>query len=108
MFVILPLVPALPGAGGVYASRLLAVMGAQRVRWSTAQELACLSGIAPVMERSGQSTWIRWRYFCAKLMRQSFHECAGELVKHSFWARAIGLRLVPANGCAATLRLSTA
>ena len=79
---------SLPGAGEVYASRLLAVMGTQRDRWTTAAELACLSGIAPVMERSGQSVWIRWRYFCPKFMRQSFHEYAGESVKHSFWARA--------------------
>jgi len=83
-----PLFKSLPGAGAIYASRLLAVMGTQRDRWTTAQELACLSGIAPVMERSGQSTWIRWRYFCPKFMRQSFHEYAGESVKHSFWARA--------------------
>ncbi len=83
-----PLFQSLPGAGEVYASRLLAVMGTQRDRWGSAQELACFSGIAPVMERSGQSTWIRWRYFCPKFMRQSFHEYAGESVKHSFWARA--------------------
>jgi len=83
-----PLFQSLPGAGAVYASRLLAVMGTQRDRWTTAQELACLSGIAPVMERSGQSVWIRWRYFCPKFMRQSFHEYAGESVKHSFWAKA--------------------
>jgi len=83
-----PLFQSLPGAGDVYASRLLAVMGTKRDRWTTAQELACLAGIAPVMERSGQSTWIRWRYFCPKFMRQSFHEYAGESVKHSFWARA--------------------
>jgi transposase len=83
-----PLFQSLPGAGEVYASRLLAVMGTKRDRWSSAAELACLSGIAPVMERSGQSTWIRWRYFCPKFMRQSFHEYAGESVKHSFWARA--------------------
>ncbi len=83
-----PLFESLPGAGPVYASRLLAMMGTQRDRWTTAAELACLSGIAPVMERSGQSVWIRWRYFCPKFMRQSFHEYAGESVKHSFWARA--------------------
>jgi transposase len=83
-----PLFQSLPGAGEVYASRLLAVMGTQRDRWTTADELACLAGIAPVIERSGQSVWIRWRYFCPKFMRQSFHEYAGESVKHSFWARA--------------------
>ena len=83
-----PLFQSLPGAGEVYASRLLALMGTQRDRWTTADELACLSGIAPVLERSGQSVWIRWRYFCPKFMRQSFHEYAGESVTHSFWARA--------------------
>jgi transposase len=83
-----PLFQSLPGAGEVYPSRLLAMMGTQRDRWTTAAELACLSGIAPVLERSGQSVWIRWRYFCPKFMRQSFHEYAGESVKHSFWARA--------------------
>jgi transposase len=83
-----PLFQSLPGAGEVYASRLLAVLGTKRDRWTTAQELACLSGIAPVIERSGQSVWIRWRYFCPTFMRQSFHEYAGESVKHSFWARA--------------------
>jgi len=83
-----PLFQSLPGAGDVYASRLLAVRGTQRDRWASAAELACLSGIAPVMERRGQSVWIRWRYFCPKFMRQSFHGYAGESVKHSFWARA--------------------
>ena len=83
-----PLFQSLPGAGAVYSSRLLAMLGTQRDRWTTADELACLAGIAPVMERSGQSVWIRWRYFCPKFMRQSFHEYAGESVKHSFWARA--------------------
>lgn len=83
-----PLFQSLPGAGEVYASRLLAMLGTQRDRWPTADQLACFSGIAPVMERSGQSVWIRWRYFCPKFLRQSFHEYAGESVKHSFWARA--------------------
>ncbi len=82
-----PLFQSLPGAGEVYASRLLAMLGTQRDRCSSAAALACLSGIAPVMERSGQSVWIRWRYFCPKFMRQSFHESAGESGKHSFWAK---------------------
>jgi transposase len=79
---------SLPGAGQVYASRLTAALGSDRTRWQSAQELACLAGVAPVMERSGQSCWIRWRYFCPKFLRQTFHEYAGESVRHSFWARA--------------------
>jgi hypothetical protein len=50
--------------------------------------VARLSGIAPVIERSGQSCRVRWRYLCPKFLRQSFHEYAAESVKHSLWARA--------------------
>ena len=77
-----------PGAGPVYASRLLSAVGARRERWQTAEELLRLSGVAPVVERSGQSRWVRWRYFCPKFLRQSFVEYAGESVRHSQWARA--------------------
>ena len=79
---------SLPGAGPVYTSRLLAAMGSNRERWSSADELLCFSGVAPVIEPSGKSEWIRWRYFCPKFFRQSFIEYAGESIKHSFWARA--------------------
>lgn len=79
---------SLPGAGVVYASRLTAALGSDRRRWQSADELACLVGVAPVMERSGQSCWVRWRYFCPKFLRQTFHEYAGESIRHSFWARA--------------------
>lgn len=79
---------SLPGSGSVYSSRLLAAFGTDRERFASADEVARLSGVAPVIERSGQSCWIRWRYFCPKFLRQSFHEYAGESVKHSFWARA--------------------
>jgi len=79
---------SLPGAGSVYASRLLVALGGDRGRWESADEVARLSGIAPVMERSGGSCWVRWRYLCPKFLRQSFHEYAGESVRHSFWARA--------------------
>lgn len=79
---------SLPGAGTVYAARLTAAMGTVRDRWTTVDELLCFSGVAPVLERSGKSIWIRWRYFCPKFLRQSFHEYAGESVHHSFWAKA--------------------
>ena len=65
-----------------------AALGSDRARWRSADEVACLAGVAPVMERSGQSCWVRWRYFCPKFLRQSFDEYAGESVRHSFRARA--------------------
>lgn len=79
---------SLPGAGQVYASRLLTAMGSNRERWQSADELLRFSGVAPVIERSGKSSWARWRYFCPKFFRQSFVEYAGESVRHSAWARA--------------------
>jgi transposase len=78
---------SLPGSGTVYASRLLAAFGSNREKFSSADELACLTGIAPVIERSGKSCWVRWRYFCPKFLRQTFHEYAGESIVHSFWAK---------------------
>jgi Transposase/Transposase IS116/IS110/IS902 family len=83
-----PLFASLPGAGPVYAARLTAAMGTDRDRWTTVDELLCYSGVAPVLERSGKLTWMRWRYFCPKFLRQSFHEYAGESINHSFWAKA--------------------
>ena len=79
---------SLPGSGTVYSSRLLAAFGTDRGKYESADEVARFSGVAPVIERSGESCWIRWRYFCPKFLRQSFVEYAGESVKHSFWARA--------------------
>lgn len=76
----------LPGAGPVYAARLLAAFGTRRERFQSAHELLCFSGIAPVIERSGKKSWTRWRYFCPKFLRQSFHEYAAESIRHSDWA----------------------
>lgn len=82
------LMKSLPGAGPNYAARLTVALGTDRERWQSADEVARLSGIAPVIERSGKSCRVRWRYFCPKFLRQTFHEYAGESIKHSFWARA--------------------
>jgi transposase len=79
---------SLPGAGRIYTSRLLTAMGTNRERWKTADELLRFSGVAPVVERSGKSSWTRWRYFCPKFVRQSFVEYAGESIRHSEWAKA--------------------
>jgi transposase len=82
------LMKSLPGAGQNYAARLVVALGTDRERWQSADEMARLSGVAPVIERSGQSCRVRWRYFCPKFLRQTFHEYAGESIRHSFWARA--------------------
>lgn len=82
------IVASLPGAAAVFAPRLLAALGEQRERFPDARALQCFSGIAPVVIRSGRSTWIKRRHACPIFTRQSFHEWSGETIRHSRWARA--------------------
>ena len=52
---------ALPGAGAVYAPRLLAAFGDQRERDQSAAEVQKFAGLAPVTERRGHKRWVPWR-----------------------------------------------
>jgi transposase len=79
---------ALPGAGASLAPRLLAAFGEQRERYAGADELQKYSGIAPVTERSGKSSWVHWRWRCPKFVRQTFVEWAAQTINKSFWAGA--------------------
>jgi transposase len=83
-----PLFDALPGAGAVFAPRLLVAFGEQRERYASAEELQQYAGIAPVTERSGNKSWVHWRLQCPTFLRQTFVEWAAESIRHSFWARA--------------------
>jgi transposase len=65
---------SLPGAGSVFAPRLLVAFGSDRV--------------APVTERSGKSCWVHWRWSCPTFIRQSMVEWAGMSIRYSFWAEA--------------------
>ena len=82
-----PLFQALPGAGPVFASRLLVAFGAQRERSATAAALQKYAGIAPVTERSGKKAWVHWRLQCPTVLRQTFVEWAAASIRHAFWAR---------------------
>ncbi len=79
---------ALPGAGAVFAPRLLVAFGEQRERYADAAALQKYSGIAPVTERSGNACWVHWRYQCPKFLRQTSVEWSGASIQKSFWARA--------------------
>ena len=76
-----------PGAGAVYGPRLLTAMGSRRDRFESSDELVRQIGVAPVVKRSGQSTWIHWRYNCPKFVRQTFVEWANQSIHYSYWAR---------------------
>ena len=78
----------LPGAGPTLAPRLLAVMGADRERFESADNLQRYTGVAPVTKQSGKTRYVHRRYLCPLFERQSFHEFAKESLLHSRWAAA--------------------
>jgi transposase len=79
---------ALPGAGAALAPRLLAAFGENRDRFPNAASVQKCTGIAPVVERSGNKSWTHWRFIAPAFLRQTFVEWVGETVPHSFWAKA--------------------
>lgn len=76
----------LPGAGPHLAPRLLVAFGEQRERFASAAEVQMYSGVAPVTERSGQKSWVHWRWKCPKFLRQTFVEWAAQTINKSYWA----------------------
>ena len=79
---------SLPGAGIVLTPRLLTAFGEDRDRFRSATEVQQYCGIAPVTERSGQKSWVHWRWQCSTFVRQTFVEWAAKTVHSSFWAGA--------------------
>jgi hypothetical protein len=82
-----PLFDALPGAGAVFAPRLLVAFGEQRERFTSAEDLQKYAGIAPGTERSGKKAWVHWRLQCPTCLRHTFVEWAAESTRHSCWAQ---------------------
>ena len=82
-----PLFDALPGAGAVFAPRLLVAFGEQRERYASAAELQKYAGIAPVTERRGKQSWVHWRWQCPTFLRHTCVAWAAESIRHSFWAQ---------------------
>lgn len=78
---------SLPGAGACYSSRLLAAFGEERDRFSSAKEVQQYLGVAPVTERSGNKTWMHWRWQCSKFLRQTFVERSAHSIYNSYWAK---------------------
>lgn len=82
------IISSFPATGKVFGPRLIAAFGSDRTRFSSAEDLQRLSGIAPVTIRSGKRSEVYRRQKCPKFLRQSFHEWANETTKHCLWARA--------------------
>lgn len=77
---------SLPSAGVVFTPRLLVAFGEDRERFQSATQVQQYTGIAPVTERSGQKSWVHWRWQCPTFVRQTFVEWAAKTIYTSFWA----------------------
>jgi transposase len=78
----------LPGAGPALAPRLLVAFGERRERFPDAAALQKYAGVAPVTERSGNKSWVHWRWSCPTFLRQTFVEWVPQTITRSFWAKA--------------------
>ena len=79
---------SLPGPADNTQARLIAAMGDDPGRYSSATSLQCASGIAPITEQSGKRKFAIARWACSKFLRQTFHEMAGLSITKSRWAKA--------------------
>ncbi len=77
-----------PGAGNVFAARLLTVFGSDREKFISAADVQTISGVAPISQKSGNMHIVQFRHACPKFMRQSFVEFAGKSIVYSLWAKA--------------------
>lgn len=92
-----PLFESFPGAGPAMAPRLAAAFGTDRERFRSAADLQQLSGIAPILRRSGKTCVVQRRLARPKFLHQTFHEYADHSRKRSVWAAAY-YRMLRARG----------
>ena len=78
---------SLPDAGDALIPRLIAALGTQRDRFSSAAEIQSYSGIAPVVKQSGNTRMTHSRQAYPRFLRQTFHEWALHSILKSAWAR---------------------
>lgn len=78
----------LPGAGDALKPRLLVAFGTDRTLYPEPESLQKFAGIAPVIEQSGNSRWVHWRWNTNRFLRQTFIEWVAKTIPQSLWARA--------------------
>lgn len=79
---------AIPGAGKALAPRLLAAFGSIRERYANADQVASVSGIAPITKQSGKTKLVVRRRACPRFLKQTFHEFAEQAARWCPWSKA--------------------
>lgn len=92
------LIQSLPRTGSVNAAQILAELGDDRARFSTAAQLAAEGGLAPVTHASGKHHAVVFRWACNKRLRQALTTFADNSRHASAWAAVVYQR-ARARGC---------
>lgn len=92
------LLQSFPHSGSVNAAQILAELGEDRRRFTSAEQLAAEAGVAPVTHRSGKHRGVACRFACNKRLRQALTLWADNSRRGSAWAAAV-YRNARARGC---------
>ncbi len=79
---------SLPGVDTILAAKLLAAIGTDRKRFSSANELQSFFGTAPYTKSSGQYRSVHFRFACHKGMRSALGQMALASIRGSTWAKS--------------------
>jgi len=84
-----PVVMSFPRSGKVNAAQVLAELGDDRQRFTSADHLAAEAGVAPITRESGKSRGVGFRWACNKRLRQALTTFANNSRHASPWAAAV-------------------
>ncbi len=76
-----------PGLGPKLWPRLVAALGTQKERFSSAEEICTYTGIAPVQRSSGNSSLTVARHIRPRFLHQTFIEHANCSIRSSVWGK---------------------
>jgi len=76
-------------SGRVCAAQILAELGDDRVRFTSAEHLAAEAGVAPITRESGKHRAVSFRWACNKRLRSALTCLADSSRKTSPWAAAL-------------------
>jgi len=87
-----PVVQSLPRSGAVNAAQLLAELGDDRHRFTSADHLAAEAGVVPVTRASGKARGVGFRWACNKRFRRATTTFADNSRHASPWAAGVYAR----------------
>jgi transposase len=93
-----PIVQTLPRGGTINAAQLLAELGDERRRFTSAEQLAAEAGVAPVTHASGKHRGVTSRGACNKRLRLALTTFADNSRHASAWAATVYQRALQ-RGC---------